>query len=160
MNREDLFVKMVLNAWELSIKRANTTLESFTDEELLTEIAPGKNRVIYLLGHLTAIHDMMLPLLGLGKRQYPQLDEAFVSKPDKTIRELPSAKELRGYWTNTNEMLISKFQQLSAEGWFQKHASISEEDFAKEPHRNKLSVVITRINHLTYHTGQMVLAKK
>jgi DinB superfamily len=160
MNRDNLFVKIVLNAWELNIKRATSTFESFSDDDIYTEVSPGKNRVVYLLGHLIAVHDMMQPLLGMGQRLYSQLDDTFITNPDKKIKTLPPLKELRAYWTNLNDVLMNKFHSMPVEEWFQKHSSISEEDFAKEPHRNKLSVLITRINHLTYHLGQIALVKK
>jgi len=86
MDQQNLFVKMGLQAWEINTKRATALFSGFTDEGLFQEIAPGKNRVIYLLGHLTAVHDRMLPLLGLGERLYPQLDEAFISNPDEEIK--------------------------------------------------------------------------
>jgi hypothetical protein len=160
MNRDNLFVMIVLNAWELNIKRATSTFEAFSDDDIYAEVSPGKNRVVYLLGHLIAVHDMMQPLLGMGPRLYSQLDDTFISNPDKKIKTLPPVKELRAYWTNLNDVLINKFHNMPVEEWFQKHSSISEEDFAKEPHRNKLSVLLTRINHLTYHLGQIALVKK
>lgn len=160
MNKEDLFVKMVLHAWDLNNKRVTKTFDSLNDEQLLDEIAPAKNRVIYLLGHLAAVHDMMLPLLGLGERQYTQLDEAFVDNPDREIADLPSPEQLRTHWLNINEVLAKQFASLTAADWFTRHSMVSEEDFAKEPHRNKLSVVISRTNHASYHLGQIVLVKK
>lgn len=160
MNKEDLFVKMVLHAWDLNNKRVTKTFDSLNDEQLLDEIAPAKNRVIYLLGHLAAVHDMMLPLLGLGERQYTQLDEAFVDNPDREIADLPSPEQLRAHWLNINEVLAKQFASLTAADWFTRHSMVSEEDFAKEPHRNKLSVVISRTNHASYHLGQIVLVKK
>jgi len=101
-----------------------------------------------------------LPLLGFGARRYTQLDEAFISNPDKVIKDLPSAEDLKTYWNNINEILADHFNNLSASEWFQKHTMITDEDFVKEPYRNKLSVLITRTNHLSYHLGQVVLAKK
>ncbi len=160
MTQQELFVKMALHAWDINTQRTVKAFDGFTDEALFTEIAPGKNRVIYLLGHITAVHDMMLPLLGLGDRLYPQLDEAFITNPDKAVKEIPSPAQLRKYWANINEVLSSKFNSLTATEWFQKHTSISGEDFVKEPHRNKLSVLLNRTNHLSYHLGQLVLAKK
>ena len=160
MNKEDLFVKMVLHAWDLNNKRVTKTFDSLNDEQLLDEIAPAKNRVIYLLGHLAAVHDMMLPLLGLGERQYTQLDEAFVDNPDREIADLPSPEQLRTHWLNINEVLAKQFASLTAADWFTRHSMVSEEDFAKEPHRNKLSIVISRTNHASYHLGQIVLVKK
>ena len=160
MTQPALFIKMALQAWEINSKRTITAFNSLTDEELYQEIAPGKNRAIYLLGHLTAVHDMMQPLLGLGNRLYPQLDEAFITNADKAIKILPPPKELREYWAHINEVLTQKLNSLGAEEWLQKHTMMNDEDFAKEPHRNKLNVLINRTNHLAYHLGQLALLKK
>ena len=149
---------MVLAAWDLHIKRTTDLFNRFTDEELNKEIAPGKNRVIYLLGHLTAIHDALFPLLGLGERKYSHLEEPFVEKKDKAISNLPTAQELRKAWDDTNNRLSEKLKGVSPAEWLQKHTQISDEDFAKEPHRNRLNVVINRTNHLAYHLGQLALA--
>jgi hypothetical protein len=48
---------------------------------------------------------------------------------------------------------------MTAEQWLEKHTSVSDEDFAKEPHRNKLSVLISRTNHLANHIGQLLFLK-
>ncbi len=160
MNREDLFIKMILHAWDLNVKRTTKAFNGFSDEELFTEVAPGKNRVIYLLGHLVAVHDMMLPLLGLGERNYPQLDEAFINSPDREVADLPTVQELRIYWNDINMILEGYFKNLTPDEWLARHTAVSEEDFAKEPHRNRLSIVINRTNHLSYHLGQIILAKK
>ncbi len=159
MNKEDLFVKMVLHAWDLNNKRVTKTFDGLSDEQLFAEIAPGKNRVVYLLGHLVAVHDMMLPLLGLGERHYTQLDEAFVDNPDREIADLPTVAQLRAHWVNINDILAKQFASLTAADWLTRHSMVSEEDFAKEPHRNKLSIIISRTNHASYHLGQIVLVK-
>jgi hypothetical protein len=155
-----LIVKSVIDAWNSRLEAANKTFDSFTDEELQQEVSPGRNRVIYLLGHLTAVHDKMLPLLNFEPQVYPNLDEPFLTKPDRTVSEIPSAKELRANWTTVNSKLAAHFNKLSAEEWFHKHTSVSEEDFVKEPHRNRINVLVGRTNHLQYHMGQVVLAKK
>lgn len=155
-----LMVRMNLNAWDAQIKRASSFFNGLSDEELYQEIAPGKNRAIYLLGHLVAIHDGMLSLLGIGNRDYEQLDNAFVKSPDKAVEHLPEPKDLRAYWTNVNDILNRQFNSLLAEEWLHKHTAVSEADFEKEPHRNRLNVLISRTNHLAYHLGQLVLIKK
>lgn len=157
MNTEQLMVKMVLDRWNILIKRCDGILDSLTDEQLLKEIVPGKNRGIYLLGHLIGVHDEMIPILNLGDRFYPHLTHPFLESPDKTIPELPSAGELRVLWKNQNEILAQKLGSLQPHEWFEKHNSISAEDFLLEPHRNKLNVMITRVSHLSYHVGQLVL---
>jgi hypothetical protein len=159
MTTTDTFVKMVLDRWEASIKNCDTLLDSLTDEMLQKEIAPGRNRGIYLLGHLIAVHDDMLILLDMGEKLYPELNEPFIKSPDKTVTQLPSAAELRKFWTNQCEVIKQKFDSLKSEEWFEKHTAVSAEDFAKEPHRNKLNIIITRTSHLQYHLGQLQLLK-
>jgi hypothetical protein len=43
--------------------------------------------------------------------------------------------------------------------WFNRHTVVSEADFEKEPHRNKLNLLINRTNHLSYHLGQLIYLK-
>ncbi|MEO6452606.1 MAG: DinB family protein [Ginsengibacter sp.] len=151
--------KMVFDRWYASIKNCDTLLNSLTDEQLQKEIVPGKNRGVYLLGHLIAVHDNMLILLDMGDKLYPGLYEPFLKSPDKTFAQIPSVKELRTYWTKHCEALTQKFEGLQPADWFQKHTAVSAEDFLNEPHRNKLNIIITRTTHLAYHTGQLVLLK-
>ena len=159
MNKEELFVKMALSAWETQIKRASELLESLSDQQLLNEIAPNKNRGIYLIGHLIAIHDAMNDILGLGKRAHAELDEAFVRNPDKSGFDMPGVSVLKRYWNDVHQKLQNAFKQLAPEEWFKRHNSMTDEDFAKEPYRNKLSVLINRTNHVAYHIGQLRLLK-
>ncbi len=155
-----IMVKMALDAWNAQIKNGNDLLEKLTDEQLNNEVAPGRNRGIYLVGHLVAVHDRMLPLLGSGEQLYPQLDEPFLKNPDNAKTAMPSAKELRQFWKNINSTLAGHFSKMQPDAWFQKHNSVSAEDFAKEPHRNKLNVLLSRTNHLSNHLGQLVFLKK
>jgi len=158
--QEELFIKMVLDAWHTQIKYTDDLFNSLSDEQLLREVAPGRNRGIYLLGHLTAVHDRMLPLLGLGELRYPNLYPSFVQNADKTEANLPAVEDLRECWKEVNNVLSEQFSKLSTSDWFQKHTAVSEIDFAKEPHRNKLNVVINRTNHLANHLGQLLLLKR
>ena len=159
MNTTQIMLKMVFDRWYASIKNWDTHLHSFTDEQLHKEIAPGKNRGIYLLGHLIAVHDEMLILLNMGEKLYPELHKSFIDSPDKSVAAIPSAKELRASWSKQCEVLKQKFESLQPAGWFEKHTAVSAEDFVKEPHRNKLNIILTRTTHLNYHTGQLVLLK-
>ena len=158
--QQNLFVSTGLHSWEQAIKRASTLFDSYTDEELGEAIVPGKNRIIYLLGHLTAVHDRMFPLLDLGDRLYPHLDALFITNPDNTAAEFPLAGDLRQYWNTVNQQLMRSLKGWTPEEWLQKHTAVPDEDFAQEPHRNRFSVVINRAGHVQYHLGQLVWHKK
>ena len=66
--------------------------------------------------------------------------------------------ELRKYWDEVNGKLLSQFAALSGNEWLQRHRSMSDEDYAKDPTRNRLAVLLSRTNHLSYHLGQITLA--
>lgn len=150
-----LFVKMVIDAWQLQNKRADELIDKISDEQLMQETAPGRNTGIYLFGHLAAVNDRLFKLLAIGERLHPELDDIFLSTPDKSGKTMPSVDELKKYWNQVNTALTNHFNTMQPEEWFEKHASISAEDFAKEPHRNRLNVIITRTVHQGYHLGQM-----
>jgi hypothetical protein len=160
MANENLFIKKALDAWQTQLKRTDELFDSLPDEELMKEVAPGRNRGIYLLGHLTAIHDRMLPLLGLCEPLHPELWDPFVESPDKTVADLPNLAELRRCWKEVNAELANKISGFSPFDWFQKHGAVSAKDFAKEPHRNKLNIIINRTSHLATHYGQLLLLKR
>jgi DinB superfamily len=157
---EQALVTSTLTSWKSIIERADKLFSNLTEEQLQKEVAPGKNRLIYLWGHLTAVHDRMLPLLGLGERLHPELDAPFLSNPDKTTPQLPSVAEIKKNWHEVNSKLLAGFESLSATQWLQKHASVSEEDFVKDPSRNRFAILLSRMNHISFHLGQTALISK
>lgn len=72
---------------------------------------------------------------------------------------MPTINELRTAWKNAYEELNRLFASMSAEDWFRRHTAMTDDDFVKEPGRNKLSVLVNRTNHVAYHLGQLVLVK-
>ena len=152
-------VQLAIGAWDIQNSRLLKLLESLQEERLLDEIAPGKNTGIYLLGHLIAVHDNMLPVLGLGERLYPHLDEVFLRNPDKSGLPKPSVSELKSNLNEVNARLAAGFATLSPANWLERHTAVSEADFEKEPHRNKLNLLLNRTGHLAYHLGQLVFLK-
>jgi hypothetical protein len=157
---QQLFIMMAITAWELQNTRVNKLLGELSDDQLKKEIAPGKNTGTYLFGHLIAINDNLFTLFNLGEKLYPNLYDIFVKHPDKSGQEFPSVPDLKKQWNDINQKLVSAFAKMSAEDWFSRHTSVSEEDFLKEPHRNKLNVLMNRTSHQSYHLGQMILLKK
>jgi hypothetical protein len=159
MDHKAVLTKTALNAWQTQIDRTTKFLNELSDDQLLQEIATGRNRGIYLVGHLAAVHDALPEILGLGKRAYPELQPMFLEAPDKSIEKMPSVSELRQIWTRVHERLQREFVAMSADSWFSRHESMTDADFEKEPARNKLSVLLGRTGHLAYHFGQLRLLK-
>src|SRR5712664_99223 len=160
MTNEGSYVALGLKVWKAQIERADKLFGRLSSEEVLQEIAPGRNRLPYLWGHLTAIHDAMLPLLVMGERLHPEFDVAFVSNPDKSQANIPSHGQVRRAWTAVNAELWKGFEKMSWSDWLQRHTAVSEEDFAKDPSRNRFAILLSRTNHLSYHLGQAVLGRK
>jgi hypothetical protein len=161
ITEKELFIKMVLSNWELQISRMNNLLGKLSDKELSAQTAPDRNTGVYLLGHLAAVSDGLFTFLGLGERVNPGMEVIFLRNPDNSELKKPSISELKGYWNEVNTLLADKLSQIQPDEWFTRHTAVSEEDFAKEPHRNKLNIIINRTNHLSYHLGQLTyLVKK
>ncbi len=159
-NQIELAIKIALDAWHAEITRTDKLFNELTDEQLQSEVSAGRNTGTYLLGHLTAVHDALFPLLGIGEKLYPELEGPFIKNPHNSGVEKPPIIHLRNYWKLVNEKLSEHFNQFTPAEWFQKHTSVDDQDFLKQPHRNRLNVLLSRTNHLSYHRGQLVFLKK
>ena len=122
----ELFVKMAIDAWTRELNATSALLEKLTDEQLMTEVAPSRNRGIYLVGHLIAEHDLLMPLLRFQPALHPELKPPFIDAPDRTIAELPALSKLRAQWKTVHDTLMEHIDRLPAEEWFTRHANISE----------------------------------
>jgi len=158
MTTEALYPDTALHAWKLIIARLDQMFSSMNDDELRREVAPGRNRIFYLMGHLTAVHDRLLPLLGLGERLHPELDDDFVTNADRVTADRVAPEAVRRAWSEVNARLTVAMAALPPEEWLKKHNAVSDEDFAKDPLRNRLSVLQTRTTHAGFHAGQIRLA--
>ncbi len=153
-------ISQILTAWNTNNTRMQAFFNKYEDAAYQEEVAPGRSRAIYLFGHLIGSADGLLPLLGLGNSLYPQLEKLFLTNPDRTFDDIPSLAELKGYWDNVNNTLTTHFNKMQVQDWLSRHTKVSEEDFAKEPHRNKLNVLLSRTSHISYHMGQLVFLNK
>src|SRR5262249_6429131 len=144
MTHEQLTVSVAIASWKNAVERADKVFRALTEDQYQHEIAPGRNRIIYLLGHLTAIHDRMHTILGLGERLHPELDGMFISTPDKAMGPLPPFSELTMCGTHVTRILFKKFAALAPRECLHRHTEVSEDDYAKDPTRNRLSVLLSR----------------
>lgn len=159
MTSEQHFVDAALRAWKFNIDRVENSFRDLSDAQLEVRVAPDRNRMLYLLGHIAAVHDRMLPLLGVGPRRHPELDAMFLESADSGGTSAQSSAALKAILVDTNRELWTAFTQWSPAEWLSRHTSVSEEDFVKEPHRNRLSVLLSRNSHLAFHHGQIVLTE-
>lgn len=158
-NQSDFMIKLVFDAWLVQINYASKLIDGLSDEQLQKQVAPGRNTGVYLLGHLAAVHDAMIPLLGFGDKLHPELEEIFIKNPDSAGLPKPSMATLRSAWTAVNKQLNAQLATLSVADWLGKHAAVSAEDFATQPYRNKFNVLLSRTGHLANHIGQLLLLK-
>ena len=158
MTPDEVLIPAVISSWEQVVTRVSTLCSSRTEEQLLVEVAPGKNRIVYLWGHLTAVNDAMFSALRLGERLHPELDAVFIVQPDRSF-PLPTSAEIAKCWEDVHTELLSRFKTLSAKEWLERHGNVSPEEFERNPTRNRLAVLLGRTNHASYHFGQMMLAK-
>ena len=157
MTHEAPLIDSALRNWRSNVDRAGKLFGKLSQEQLLQEVAPGKNRLIYLWGHLTAVNDAAIPLLGFGPRIHPELDLMFVLNPDRTVPIILLGEDLKIIWEETSQILWTGFSKLSVGDWLQKHGAVSEEDFLREPHRNRYAILLGRTAHIAYHLGQAKL---
>jgi hypothetical protein len=155
MESNNFMINQLLDQWENKIRETTELFESL-DEQLA--VSPGKNRVIYLLGHLLAIHDRLFEALELDERSYPEYDELFLT-PQHPANNYPAYKLLLQQWGSVNETLSFHLRQLSQDDWLSKHHYVSEADFIVAPKRNKFNVFLSRNAHLFHHAGQLALIR-
>ena len=160
MSAEAQFVSGAISSWNGHVKQIENLFALFNDEQMNAPIAQGKNRLVYLLGHLVAVNDGILPLLGLGERLHPELERRYIAEADKVNGGAPTVAELRAHWTQVHTALAHAFGAMAPGDWLMKHTAVSDEDFARQPHRNRFAILLSRTNHMSYHLGQMNLAAK
>ena len=159
MDQIQIAIQTAIKAWDMQISRTDKFLSSLDDASLTKEIAPGKNRISYLLGHLIAVNDNINAMFGVSERSYAHFDEAFVKNADRATKPEPDITTLRQDWKKSNQQLSALFARMTVEDWLSRHTAMTDEDYIKEPTRNKLAVLMNRTSHVAYHLGQLVLAK-
>lgn len=152
-------IGQVLGAWNTQNKALTAFFEKYDASLYLNEVASGRNRGVYLLGHLVAAHDNMLPLLGFGERLFPEYEGIFLTNADKSVSTIPSVNELRKNLETLNKTLSAHFEKVTPGGWLDRHTKVSPEDFILAPERNRLNVLMSRTSHVSYHLGQLNLMK-
>ena len=109
---ETRMVDSAIRAWKSTADRIDKFFGALSPEQLEQEIAPGRNRLIYLWGHIAALNDRLFPLMGLGPRLYPEMDVMFILNPDRVAITVYSAEQLKQAWNQINERLSAGILKL------------------------------------------------
>ena len=160
MDIEKVMIQAALSNWNLTINRLNKFFGSLSADEFFQAIAPGRNRIVYVLGHLAAVHDRTLENLGIAERLHPELESTFITNPDRAIEPVSQGAELLPLWNEINSRLYSGMLTFAPAQWVGRHQAVSEDDFAKDPTRTCLSILLSRTNHAGFHLGQLVISGK
>src|SRR5207245_6749272 len=135
MASDEWLIQTAMSSWEQVIKRVGTLCLSCSEEQLLVEVAPGKNRILYIWGHLTAVNDAMFSVLRLGERLHPELDAIFIAQPDRSV-PLPTSTETAKCREDDHTELLSRFKTLSSKERVDRHANVSPEEIAPNTTRH------------------------
>ena len=80
-------------------------------------IAPGKNRIAYLVGHLTTVNDRLFTMLALEASGCIQNSDApYLDNPDGTHPDPLSLSELKSAWKEVNVKLTSAMETRETTG--------------------------------------------
>lgn len=142
----------------------NTRMQKAFDEldgtEFQVPVAEGFNSPSWILGHLVDTDDMLLEVLGIRARIYPDLSRIYHHERGSNQTGHLAKSELMSRWKVILAELERSFKSWTESEWLSKHAVVSEQDFQREPHRNRLNVMLTRVAHKASHLGQIAMMKK
>src|SRR5258707_3617794 len=134
---ENSLIDAALRGWKSNIERAGNLFGTLSPEQLEQQVTPGKNRLIYLWGHLTAVDDGLLPLLGIGERLHPELRTMFISKPDRSVELTMTGQSLKSAWDKINQKLCEGFAKFSPSELAWRYTAVSQVELKPERNRNE-----------------------
>ncbi|HEY4304914.1 MAG TPA: DinB family protein [Gemmatimonadaceae bacterium] len=146
-----LFTRIALNTWKATVGRFDDIVVGCSDEELEREVTAGRSRLFYLIGHITALHDRLLPVLGLGERKHAELDAEFGDERDAHRSSALAPGRLRQLWSEVNAALLFGMEKLTPEQWLEKASSAAEQ--------SRLSVLLAWTDHVSLHSTQLRITR-
>ncbi|MBY0432487.1 MAG: DinB family protein [Cyclobacteriaceae bacterium] len=146
--------------WDTYHKRMQKMFDTLNEDKYMQPVMPGGNSPSWLLGHLVVTDDALLELLGIGKRLFPELDKIYHHERGANQDHHLSKQELKEKYLQISAALSDGIKKMTEAQWLDRHMAVSPEDFAKEPHRNKLNVLLSRVSHKAHHIGQILMQPK
>jgi uncharacterized damage-inducible protein DinB len=152
--------EICLLQWDTYNKRMQKVMDAVSDENYNKPITPNGNSTSWLIGHLIDTDDALLELFGIRKRLFPELHTVYHHERGSNQSGHFTKQELNEKWKAISAELDRAFKSWSDQDWLSRHTAVSEEDFKKEPHRNKLNVMLSRVSHKASHLGQIAMLPK
>jgi hypothetical protein len=146
--------------WNMYNTRMQKVFDTITDENFYKPITVNGNSPSWLLGHLVDTDDGLLELFGIGTRLHPELKTIYHHERGTNQSGHLSKEDLMIKWKSISAELDKAFKSWNESDWMSRHTAVSEEDFKKEPHRNKLNVMLSRVGHKASHLGQIAMQSK
>jgi len=146
--------------WNTYNTRMQKALESISDENFHKPIIASGNSPSWVFGHLVDTEDGLLELFGIRSRIHPELKSIYHHERGTNQAGHLSKTELMTKWKAISAELDKAFKSWSESDWMGRHTAVTEEDFKKEPHRNKLNVMLARVGHKASHLGQIAMQAK
>lgn len=145
--------------WDTYNNRMQKLLDTISNENFNKPVAPGANSPSWILGHLVDTDDKLLELFGIRSRLFPELEKIYHHERGANQAGHLTKDQLITQWKAILAELNRTFKSMSESDWHGRHVAVSEEDFKKEPHRNKLNVMLSRVSHKASHLGQIAMQK-
>lgn len=153
-------IDICLLQWSMYNTRTQKVLDSISAEKFSSPVAPNGNSPSWLFGHLADTDDKLLELFGIRSRLFPELEKIYHHERGTNQTGHLSKAELITKWKAISAELDRAFNSWTEKDWMSRHNAVSEEDFKKEPHRNKLNVMLSRVEHKASHLGQIAMQPK
>ncbi len=145
--------QLIVNQWFKSTEQIKIKLEKVTDPQFHSEWHSESNKVSWIFGHLFHAATNMMEILGIH-HSFPNLKTEYGNGTDGKAGSL-GKNELFELWSKMDDILHTQFHLMNQDDWLSKHNNVSAEDFELDPTRNKLNVLLTRLNHQYMHLGQL-----
>lgn len=153
-------IEICLLQWSTYNSRMQKMLDEINDQNFNKPILPNGNSPSWLFGHLADTDDKLLELFGIKSRMYPELEKVYHHERGTNQAGHLSKADLVAKWKAIAAELDRVFKSWNEKDWMSRHTAVSEEDFKKEPHRNKLNVMLSRVAHKASHLGQIAMQTK
>lgn len=150
-------LEICLLQWDMHTRRIQKIMDTISNENYTKAIVTGGNSPSWIMGHLADTDDRLLELFGIRQRMFPELEKIYHHERGTNQLNHLSKEELMVKWNAITAELDRVFKGMSEADWHARHMAVSEEDFKKEPYRNKLNVLLSRVTHKASHFGQIAM---